>query len=146
MGKNIEQKQTTDLKNISTILHLSDLHLDLYYQINSVANCREPLCCRSSSTPKKESFPAGNWGSMGYCDPPKRMLDNLLETISTQFSNDYRYVLLTGDYIPHDIWNTTREEISRVTRTITEQIRKYISKDKIVIPTIGNHESHPVDQ
>lgn len=83
---------------------------------------------------------------MGYCDPPVRTFDNLLETISTQFSDQYRYVLLTGDYIPHDIWNTTREEILHVTKIITEQIKKYIPKDKIVIPTIGNHESHPVDQ
>ena len=45
--------------NLSTILHLSDIHLDLYYQVNAYASCSEPLCCRTGSSQTSKSQPAG---------------------------------------------------------------------------------------
>ncbi|XP_027205586.2 sphingomyelin phosphodiesterase-like isoform X2 [Dermatophagoides pteronyssinus] len=132
--------------NQSTILHLSDLHLDIYYQPNAPAGCSEPLCCRSTSTSNKRSHAAGFWGSMDNCDSVLRTVENLLTTISQQHSDKYRYLLLTGDYIPHDIWNTTKEEIIHTTRTFNGLIKKHVPNDKIIIPVIGNHESNPVDQ
>lgn len=133
-------------KNESTILHLSDLHLDIYYQPNAPAACSEPLCCRATSTANKRSYGAGFWGSMDNCDSVLRTIENLLTTISQQHSDQYRYLLLTGDYIPHDIWNTTKDEIIHTTRTFNGLIKKHVPADKIIIPVIGNHESHPVDQ
>ncbi|KAH7637452.1 sphingomyelin phosphodiesterase isoform X2 [Dermatophagoides farinae] len=133
-------------QNVSTILHLSDLHLDIYYQPNAPAACSEPLCCRATSTANKRSHAAGMWGSMDNCDSVLRTIENLLATISQHHSDQYRYLLLTGDYIPHDIWNTTKDEIVHTTRTFNALIKKHVPSDKIIIPVIGNHESHPVDQ
>lgn len=42
------QKSLSALK----VLQLSDVHLDPDYEEKTVANCEEPLCCRSYSTPK----------------------------------------------------------------------------------------------
>lgn len=133
-------------KNVSSILHLSDLHLDIYYQVNSPAACSEPLCCRATSTSNKKSYDAGVWGSLDNCDSVLRTIENLLSTISKQHSEHYRYALFTGDYIPHDIWNTTKQEIKQTTRLFNSLVKKHVPNDKIIIPVIGNHESHPVDQ
>lgn len=44
------------------VLHIADTHIDPDYQEGSIANCQEPLCCRSYSTkekPKDATVPAG---------------------------------------------------------------------------------------
>ncbi|KAF7494543.1 Sphingomyelin phosphodiesterase [Sarcoptes scabiei] len=145
----LEQLDSLEQKpqNLSpSILHLSDIHLDRFYEANSSAACKEPLCCRRTSRKSKYSHPAGLWGSFDNCDSVLRTIESLLMTISKKFSDKYRYVLLTGDYLPHDIWNTSREEVITTTRLFNKLVRKYFPSDKIIIPVIGNHEGHPVDQ
>ncbi|OTF83492.1 hypothetical protein BLA29_011898, partial [Euroglyphus maynei] len=36
-------------KNQRKILHLTDIHMDLFYTVGSNSKCNEPLCCRSTS-------------------------------------------------------------------------------------------------
>ena len=40
------------------VLHLSDIHIDFQYQPGSIADCQQPLCCRTGS-PMKNG--AGFW-------------------------------------------------------------------------------------
>lgn len=132
-------------KNVSTILQLTDIHLDMNFQYRAVANCKEPLCCQEGSTPKSVSYPAGMWGSMGNCDSVLRTVNNLAHAIGN-LSDQYRYVLFSGDYISHDVWKTSKAQVINTTRVLNQLFRKSIPKDKIVLPLIGNHEGHPVDQ
>lgn len=132
--------------NKSTILHLSDIHLDLYYQVNAYAACSEPLCCRAGSTKASNSHPAGFWGSFGNCDSALRTVQSLISTIAQDHSDQYRYLLFTGDYIAHDVWNTTKAEIITTTRRLNTLFRANIPADKVVVPVIGNHEGYPVNQ
>lgn len=108
--------------------------------------CQEPLCCRAKSGATGISKPAGYWGSMGNCDLVLRTVEAMISNIANQHAHDYRYMIFTGDYIAHDVWNTTKEEIIRTTSVLNNLFRQNVPKDKIVIPVIGNHEGYPVDQ
>ncbi|KAJ6221457.1 hypothetical protein RDWZM_000002 [Blomia tropicalis] len=132
--------------NNSEILHLSDIHLDMYYQMNAYASCSEPLCCRTGSSHSSKSFHAGYWGSFGNCDTTIRTLESLISTVANDYADQYRYLLFTGDYIAHDVWNTSKQEIITTTRKLNKIFRQNIPEGKIVIPVIGNHEGFPVNQ
>ena len=144
--KTMATSHSTSITNVSTILHLSDIHLDLYYQMNTFASCNEPLCCRAESTKSPQSFSAGYWGSFGNCDAALVTIQSLINTIALDYSDEYKYLLFTGDYIAHDVWNTTKNEIIATTRKLNGMFRQSIPKNKIVIPVIGNHEGYPVNQ
>lgn len=134
------------MKNVSNILQLSDIHLDMEYMMNTPADCVEPVCCRVNSTPKGPyKIMAGFWGGLTKCDTATRMVENLAQ-MARLMSDQYQYVLFSGDYVSHDIWRTTKGQIKASTRTVNTIFRKYIPSDKIIIPVIGNHEGYPADQ
>lgn len=132
--------------NVSSILHLSDIHLDLYYQVNAYAECSEPLCCRAGSSGNAGSTPAGYWGSFGNCDSVLRTVQSLVSTITNDHGDQYSYILFTGDYIAHDVWNTTKAEILATTRTLNSLFKKTFPTGKVILPVVGNHEGYPVNQ
>lgn len=133
-------------KRATKVLHLSDLHIDLYYQPESSSDCGEPLCCRATS--QGGTTRAGFWGDYVACDSPQRTIVNLLDHINrTQV--DYDYLIWTGDISPHDVWNYSRESLVTNTRTLSTLIKTYLSPEdgrKLVFPVLGNHEGYPVDQ
>ena len=136
-----------DQQNVSTILHISDLHLDQKYKVNTYSYCTEPLCCRSMSIPTSKSTRAGYWGSFGNCDSNIHNIENLFQTVTADpFKSQYKYVIFTGDYIAHDVWLTTKEEIVNTTKRLNGEFKRRMPQNKIIIPVIGNHEGHPVDQ
>ena len=59
---NKTQEEPTN-KKILRVLHLADIHLDLFYKEGAPTLCGEPYCCRTDNTAKNGSFPAGYWGS-----------------------------------------------------------------------------------
>ena len=66
------------------VLQISDTHLDPNYREGMRATCNDVLCCRESSgEPKSPGNRAGPWGDYRKCDTPVRLLDNLLEHISS---------------------------------------------------------------
>uniref|UniRef100_A0A914Z903 Saposin B-type domain-containing protein n=1 Tax=Panagrolaimus superbus TaxID=310955 RepID=A0A914Z903_9BILA len=71
------------------VLHLSDLHVDNDYIIGSEAKCDEPLCCRppkdtnEAFVQKKDiAVPAGKWGTVGDCDAPYWLLEDMMKDIA----------------------------------------------------------------
>jgi sphingomyelin phosphodiesterase len=53
------------------IMHISDLHIDLFYTPGMPSRCTEPVCCRVNSTSRpNETTKAGYWGSLDDCDLP----------------------------------------------------------------------------
>lgn len=106
----------------------------------------EPLCCREQSTKTRFSQSAGYWGGMGSCDSSMHLIQNMIQSVSRSYADQYKYLIFTGDYIAHDVWNTTKSEIISTTRSLNEMFKNTIPKDKVVIPVIGNHEGYPVDQ
>ena len=123
-----------------TILHLTDIHLDLDYLSGSDSKCDEPLCCRNPKSNQNDS--AGRWGAYP-CDIPFETVNHSLQQISEK-SGYIDIWYWTGDIVAHDIWQYSRETTFKYSHLITQLLRKY-SADKLVIPVIGNHETVPVN-
>jgi sphingomyelin phosphodiesterase len=58
---------------------------------------------------------------------------------------DIDYIIWTGDLVPHDIWNQTKEENLKI---IKENIKQMTEKfpGVPIFPSLGNHESAPVNR
>jgi len=79
---------------ISSFVHITDIHIDPYYEPGSLNDCNEPLCCRSTSGPVplgEKRRQAGRWGDYGNCDTPIRTLRSALNRIREQHSNVSRF-------------------------------------------------------
>ncbi|KAG1683692.1 Sphingomyelin phosphodiesterase [Nymphon striatum] len=143
----VNQVQTTsptDGKSaVLRVLHLSDTHFDPYYVEGSNAECGEPLCCREGN---RDTVPlakqAGRWGDYRGCDTPRRTLESMLDFINQTLEFDY--ILWTGDLPPHDVWNQTKSTQIFHLYKMTEMMLKYFP-NKPIFPSLGNHESSPVD-
>ena len=122
---------------VSHILYVSDIHYDNKYAAGTVAVCDEPLCCRPYLGPGT----AGQYGSY-HCDSPLLLLENLLEHIAKSVQFDY--VIFTGDVPAHNVWNQSRDDIMESIEAVSDLFEKYLP-NATVYPTVGNHESAPVN-
>eukprot|EP01104_Vermistella_antarctica_P004959 TRINITY_DN15366_c0_g1_i1.p1 TRINITY_DN15366_c0_g1~~TRINITY_DN15366_c0_g1_i1.p1 ORF type:complete len:574 (-),score=87.52 TRINITY_DN15366_c0_g1_i1:107-1828(-) len=120
-------------------LHISDLHLDMYYEANTNPNCGEPLCCRMGQGPGD----AGVYGNY-ECDLPLITLESAFQSIATRYT-DLDFVIWTGDNPPHDVWNDTVTEQQEATDVTAAIVTKYLPGVP-VFPALGNHEFFPTDQ
>ncbi|KAH3885331.1 sphingomyelin phosphodiesterase-like [Dreissena polymorpha] len=129
---------------ILRVLHITDFHWDQEYSEGANAVCGEPLCCRKDDGPPAPGVVgAGRYGDFRDCDSSKIMLDSLfshLRSIQDQFD----YVLFTGDIPPHNIWNQSRDSQTDAMDKFSGYMRTYLP-DKMLFPTLGNHESAPVN-
>jgi len=126
-----------------TFLHLSDIHLDLEYKEGTLAQCDSYVCCREEfGYPEDQSLAAGHWG--GYlCDLPLHTLQNMLEHIATTHEVDS--IFWTGDNSAHNVWSNTNEEVTNYTLVITEAIKAAFDSSIPVYPSLGNHDTWPVN-
>ncbi|XP_031627934.1 sphingomyelin phosphodiesterase isoform X2 [Contarinia nasturtii] len=126
------------------VLHLSDTHYDPYYTEGTNADCNEPLCCRlTHGRPNTPHNAAGKWGDYRKCDTPKRTIDHLLDHIA-ETHTDIDYIIWTGDLVPHDVWNQTKEENLKIIKDTVKQMSEKFPGVPI-FPALGNHESAPVN-
>lgn len=125
------------------VLHLSDIHIDPEYKINSESDCGQPFCCRDTSSEMKS--PAGFWGSVASCDLPVHTLSSLVETLSEEIKPDL--VLWTGDNASHDVWKVSEDAAAIATRIIGSQLHVNLTEKNSIplFPAIGNHEERIVD-
>lgn len=72
-------------------LQLTDVHMDLTYDITSEAeNCGNILCCTNTSGPaQSDSSRAGYWGNY-KCNLPMWTMRNMLEHIKQEHTVRYR--------------------------------------------------------
>lgn len=126
------------------VLHLADVHWDPDYQEGSNSNCDQPLCCRATSgSLKSPTDAAGYWGDYRNCDIPWRTVENTLAHMSKQHP-DAAYIIWTGDLVPHDVWIKNKTENLYELGRLTTLFKKYFPGIP-VYPTLGNHESRPVN-
>ncbi|ANB13291.1 hypothetical protein AWJ20_1575 [Sugiyamaella lignohabitans] len=133
------------------VIHVSDLHVQLTYQVGSEANCSQYMCCTSHNynedAPNGTVLePAGTWGGY-YCDVPPVLLDNSLQTIGNLSSNfSFEFAIFTGDMVDHD-----DDQYLSLSYTIeSEEEIYYALKNNLkgipVYATLGNHDSFPYGQ
>ena len=128
------------------MLQLTDIHLDLHYTENSVANCNLPFCCQTNSNPPLNytslTF-AGKYGTVGKCDANMNTLTSFAKYAST-LSPDF--IIYTGDNVAHTVWDVTFDDIISSTQQTVNIIKQHFPSHTVIYPCIGNHESSPVDQ
>ena len=115
--------------------------MDLLYTEGLTTECGEPLCCRPPNKPVSPA--AGPWGDY-YCDVPMVTLSDLFKHLAN-IKDQFDWVYWTGDLPAHNIWNQTREDQVGILHTVTTLMASYL-ENKIVYPTLGNHESAPVNR
>ncbi|CAJ0567409.1 unnamed protein product, partial [Mesorhabditis spiculigera] len=135
------------------VLHLTDIHVDMYYEEGSEADCGEPLCCRgdknpvevgaSATTKAPIKHPAGYWGTVMGCDIPYRTFTNMLDHIAANHKN-IDYILVSGDLESHADWDYTRTTHQNMVKNISESIRSRFPNIPAYF-SIGNHEGVPID-
>ncbi len=143
-AKPVYQPPSYSSSGVYRVLHLSDLHVDRLYQVGAAVDCGEPLCCRADS-PVKGDARARKWGEYN-CDIPDTTLSFVLETVAAQVaSNGAQMLLWTGDTPPHFLWEQNQTRVLNDTGRITGVLAKLMSGVQTVVPSIGNHESYPVN-
>uniref|UniRef100_A0A2C9JLN6 Sphingomyelin phosphodiesterase n=1 Tax=Biomphalaria glabrata TaxID=6526 RepID=A0A2C9JLN6_BIOGL len=76
-----------------------------------------------------------------YPTPPKV---RTLRLLRTHFPISFDYIIWTGDLPPHNVWNQSRTDQVTTLKTIVGLFHKYFP-NKPVFPSLGNHESSPVN-
>lgn len=131
------------IANVTKILHLSDVHVQMNYSIGSPTKCDYPLCCLSFLN-RTDSADGGAkyWGDYA-CDLPPWSLDSTLANIKTNHP-DIDMILLTGDFPAHDVWLQSQNYNLETIQIVSSSLRKYFPNTP-VLPSVGNHESYPVN-
>ena len=125
-----------------TIVHLTDIHFDPEYQPGSLAECDEPMCCRTTAASDvSAAAKAGYWSDYRDCDTPLHLVENALDHIKTTYKT-IDYIYQTGDIVPHNVWSTAKEGNKAMLTQINDLIAKKFP-DIPVYPCVGNHEPHP---
>lgn len=89
-NNNYEKDQSDNIENkrYSTVVQVTDIHVDPYYTAGTNAACGEPLCCRQSNgIASDNNKAAGVWGDYRNCDTPIVTLRHALKHISEKHPN-----------------------------------------------------------
>ncbi|MCQ2820470.1 MAG: PPN1 endopolyphosphatase family protein [archaeon] len=141
-----KQREEPDLsKKPLRILQVADIHYDKYYLEGATVECKSTICCRTLPTEKeiKKGVPlAGKYGSIGICDINKLMIDSAIQEM---YELNPDFMIFTGDFCPHDIWQGSQEIIESLIVAIRDGIKEKFGRYIQIYPTLGNHEKFPVD-
>ncbi|KAF5389569.1 hypothetical protein D9757_004127 [Collybiopsis confluens] len=122
------------------VVHFSDIHIDRDYLTGSEANCTKPLCCRAFEDQNDPvTTPAG---PLGYptCDTPLKLADSVAKAID---ATDSLFSIFTGDIVDSAVWLVNQKDVKADINLFSEEFRMALSAP--VFPTLGNHESSPVN-
>jgi sphingomyelin phosphodiesterase len=125
------------------VLQLTDLHIDPNYHVGAMNECENELCCHVENGQGLPGRTAGYYGDYGKCDLPFHSYINALEHISNTHP-DIKIIYLTGDFVPHNIWTTSPSSNMEILANASKYLQEYFPR-AVVIPVIGNHETHPVN-
>ncbi|XP_037949873.1 sphingomyelin phosphodiesterase 1-like [Teleopsis dalmanni] len=129
---------------VLTVLHLTDIHYDPFYEPGSLAECEEPLCCqRHKETSEGTIKAAGYWGDFRDCDAPWHMIEDALNHIKATHPH-IDYIYQTGDVVDHMVWATSVEKNTDVLSKVSNKLQEMFP-DVPVFSCIGNHEPHPLN-
>jgi hypothetical protein len=140
------------------VLHMSDLHLDARFGVNSEANCTSGLCCRTDNhnqhSVDKILLPASPYGSF-HCDSPYDLALAALQAVGpltgTGKDGDARgikeslaFTIYTGDLESHDpLPQNSRRYLEYIETAIFDMFKRFLTGPVFI--TLGNHDSAPSD-
>jgi sphingomyelin phosphodiesterase len=122
------------------VVHFSDTHVDLSYEVGSNYNCTKPICCRAytvQDAPGNTSYPCGPYGN-AKCDAPLSLEESMFAAIQ---SLDPAFSIYTGDVVAHDIWLVDQSEVIEDFGATYDRMADL----GLVYAAIGNHDTAPVN-
>ncbi|KAJ3285667.1 hypothetical protein HDU76_008103, partial [Blyttiomyces sp. JEL0837] len=130
-------------QNLKYVVHLSDFHLDPQYVVGAEGACSGFLCCRSDSTnPANVTRPCSPYGDFG-ADVPQALAVSALKFIPTVVPK-IDFMILTGDLVPHNLWETTTKNVFDALDTAVGLIKSNLP-GVAVYPSVGNHDTSPTN-
>lgn len=128
-------------------LQITDIHYDKYYHMNAPTQCVDGLfsmtCCEKYSIPLPKTGHAQLWGDYN-CDSPYNLINNTLKWID-MYTPPIDFIIWTGDSANHHLLTQTYNDNMDAVDEVTNLIKLYFP-NITTYPTIGNHDSYPVDQ
>lgn len=143
--KQLAQTQPSS-RDYITIVHIADPHVDLWYDVGSIADCGNQFCCRNATYTGAGSILAGKFGSRsGPCDPPQITFQQTLEYIRDTIQPDV--IIWTGDNSPHDEYSTNQAEVTMTLNVSTQMIQNvFPNMNSTIFACYGNHDAYPNNQ
>lgn len=125
-----------------TIVHITDVHIDPYYNPGGNAVCKQGACCRlNQGPPENPESAAGQWGDYRDCDSPWEAAVDIVKHIKSQY-NQIDLIYFTGDIVDHFTWETTKNGNLEIMKRFFDLLREEFPGIPI-FPILGNHEAHP---
>ena len=136
-----------------SILHITDIHLDLEYYPNSPNNCvlgsTGLRCCHKYDIPEEPYKKCSKFGDYN-CDTSPWMLNKTYEWIADNLignssSYNIKFISFTGDTVDH---HDITQSFSKNVKTINYMgnLFKHYFPQEYVYMTMGNHDTWPIDQ
>jgi sphingomyelin phosphodiesterase len=125
------------------IVHISDIHADLSYEVGASYSCKKNICCRpytSADAPGNNAFPAGPYGNPA-CDSPLSLEESLYAAIESLVPNR-SFTIFTGDIVEGAVWAVTDTEVGEDINNAYSQMQ---GLKFAVYGVVGNHDSCPVN-
>ncbi|CAI7640204.1 unnamed protein product [Penicillium manginii] len=126
------------------IVHISDIHVDLSYEVGANYNCTKNICCRpytAADAPGNTSYPAGEYGN-SKCDSPLSLEESMYKAIE-QLVPDANFTIFTGDVVEGAVWLVNETEVTNdLNDAYNKRMPSYLNK---VYGVVGNHDAAPVN-
>ena len=125
------------------VVHYSDIHVDLSYQVGANYNCTKNICCRpytAADAPGKTQYPAGQYGNT-QCDSPRSLEQSMYNAIKTLVP-DAAFSIFTGDVVEGAVWLVNQTE---VTNDLNNAYSLMSTLGMPVYGVVGNHDVAPVN-
>jgi sphingomyelin phosphodiesterase len=124
------------------IVHFSDIHVDLSYEVGASYNCTKNICCRpytAADAPGNNSYPAEPYGNHN-CDAPLSLEESMYAAIREIVPNA-ALTLFTGDVVEGAEWVVTNSEV------VSDLDSAYgnMSGLTYVYGAVGNHDVNPIN-
>ncbi|KAG0167984.1 Endopolyphosphatase [Apophysomyces sp. BC1034] len=127
-------------------LHITDMHMDSYYQVNATikSECHRPPK-KHKNRKWRQGKLAGDWGApTTECDAPPQLIDHTINWISHEWKHKIDFVIWTGDNARHDIDGKlprTRKEILGYNQRLTDTMQQAFTLEGInrtipIVPVI----------
>jgi len=87
--------------------------------------------------------PAERWGTVGDCDSPYWLFQNMMQNIADNHK-DIDYVVVSGDLESHADWVYTPSSHMAMIQNVSDTIKQALPGVKVFFG-VGNHEGVPID-
>ncbi|KAJ5884215.1 acid sphingomyelinase [Penicillium tannophilum] len=126
------------------VVHISDIHVDLSYEVGASYDCTKNICCRpytAADAPGNTSYPAGEYGNHN-CDSPLDLELSMYEAIQSLVP-DAAFSIFTGDVVEGAVWLVNETEVTNdLNDAYNTRMASYFSQ---IYGVIGNHDVAPVN-